>query len=64
MNKGISRRRFVKLAGTAIALAALPGCGVLAADDKQEQKLAKGKEKAVLVASIIFLIVNAVAQNP
>ena len=45
MNKGISRRRFVKLAGTAIALAALPGCGVLAADDKQEQKLAKGKEK-------------------
>ncbi|MBO5652353.1 MAG: DUF362 domain-containing protein [Selenomonas sp.] len=45
MNKGISRRRFVKMAGTAIALAALPGCGVLAADDKQEKTQGNLKEK-------------------
>ena len=45
MNKGISRRRFVKMAGTAIALAALPGCGVLAADDKQEKTQGNVKEK-------------------
>ena len=45
MSKGISRRRFVKMAGTAIALAALPGCGVLAADDKQEKTQGNVKEK-------------------
>ena len=45
MNKRISRRRFVKMAGTAIALAALPGCGVLAADDKQEKTQGNVKEK-------------------
>ena len=44
MNKGISRRRFVKLAGTAIALAALPGCGALAADENAKQPI-KPKEK-------------------
>jgi len=44
MNKGISRRRFVKLAGTAIALAALPGCGALAADENAKQPV-KTKEK-------------------
>ena len=45
MKKGMTRRQFVKLAGTAIAMAALPGCAALAADDKQEKTPAQPKEK-------------------
>ena len=37
MEKRISRRKFVKLAGAALAVAALPGCG-LAADKVSEKK--------------------------
>ena len=45
MKKGMTRRRFVKLAGTAIAMAALPGCGALAADDRQGKNPAQSKAK-------------------
>ncbi len=48
MNRKMTRRKFVKLAGAAVAMAALPGCATFAADVVEKDKGAKeqvGKEK-------------------
>lgn len=48
MNRKMTRRKFVKLAGAAVAMAALPGCATFAADAVEKDKGAKeqvGKAK-------------------
>ena len=43
MKKNITRRNFVKLAGMAVAMTALPGCAIFAADTPEKKPEAKKK---------------------
>ena len=43
MKKNMTRRNFVKLAGMAVAMTALPGCAGLAADTPEEKPGTKEK---------------------
>ena len=62
MKGKLTRRNFVKLAGMAVAMTALPGCAIFAADTTEKSREQR-KKLPVLVANIMFPIMNGRGQS-